>query len=378
MVTVDPYAGCGDQGGPRVRTLHICKHFDLQSGGGVARYISGFISALSSSGVDFSVAAPTANGEFSPDNCRVMQWRWYLLPTLISKADIVHVHGARTPVSAISAMLALVLRKRVIYTPHCYYDEGGVKGWVKKLWDRVVERRLLSYCDGVILLSDGWLRYLQERKLFVRRPHIIHNCVTESFATLPSHHREEPLSGSPAILSVSRLDPVKCIDTAIRALTVDALRDAVLHVIGAGSDGPRLHGVAQESGVADRVRFHGFLSDEKVAAIAPSADVFVLPSSQEGMPTTLIEMILRGVSVVASDIPGNRAILDLVGLDSFYALHDHRDLAAKIQIAAAAKLPDRVISETRRHFTWENQRSAILKAYGIGSGALICPTGPGG
>jgi len=360
-----PPEGDAETHAKKIRALHVCKHFDLKSGGGVARYIAGFIHALASAEVDFSVAAPSVNSGFAPENCRVFRWRWFQLPVLILRADIVHVHGARTPVAAISAFLALMLHKRVIYTPHCYYDEGGLKGILKKLWDLIVERQMLKYCDGVILLSHSWMSYLRARKLSVRHPHIIHNCVSESYATRVSPNGKEQYGGTPVILSVSRLDRVKNIDTAIRALTVEGLQNAVLHIVGTGADGPRLAAIAEESGVSARIRFHGFVEDAKVAEFAAAADVFVLPSSQEGMPTTLIEMILRGVSVVASDIPGNRAILDLVGLDSYHALHDHRDLARKIQLAAVTRIRESIIGETRRHFTWETQRSAILRVYGI-------------
>lgn len=360
-------------GGRSLKALHICKNFELKSGGGVARYIAGFISSLSSTDIEFRVAAPTIGDEPALSSRHVIRLHWYKLYRLLADADIVHVHGARTPVSALAAFLALAMHKRVIYTPHCYYDEGGMKGWLKRLWDRVVERPMLSRCDGVILLSEGWLHYLEARRLFVKRPYVIHNCVTESFGAPSPTSNKYRLPGTPSILSVSRLDPVKNIDTAIRALTVSGLEDAFLHIIGTGPDSPHLADLANALGVSDRVKLYGFVPDERVAEMAASADVFVLPSAQEGMPTTIIEMILRGVNVVVSDIPGNRAILDLIGLNSFHAVHDHFGLAKQIQDIVGNRLAEQVIAKTRQYFTWEYQRALILTVYGVRT-PLISPT----
>ena len=38
-------------------------------------------------------------------------------------------------------------------------------------------------------------------------------------------------------------------------------------------------------------------------------NLFIIASEKEGMPTTLIEMILSNIPVIASDIPGNLSIL---------------------------------------------------------------------
>jgi phosphatidylinositol alpha-1,6-mannosyltransferase len=87
----------------------------------------------------------------------------------------------------------------------------------------------------------------------------------------------------PHIVTVARFDPYKGIDSVIRA--VSRLRTThpklVYDVIGDGKDRERLHALARERGVADRVRFHGKVDDAQKSALLGAADLFVLPNRRE-------------------------------------------------------------------------------------------------
>jgi glycosyltransferase involved in cell wall biosynthesis len=53
----------------------------------------------------------------------------------------------------------------------------------------------------------------------------------------------------------------------------------------------------------------GFRSKEEILGeILPSTDIFVNPSLQEWLPTTVIEALLSGCAVVATDVGGTREI----------------------------------------------------------------------
>jgi glycosyltransferase involved in cell wall biosynthesis len=60
----------------------------------------------------------------------------------------------------------------------------------------------------------------------------------------------------------------------------------------------------RNAGLGDRLRLLGYRTD--VAAIMAAADIFVLPSHFEGLPMSVIEAMLTGLPVVASDIRGPR------------------------------------------------------------------------
>ena len=55
---------------------------------------------------------------------------------------------------------------------------------------------------------------------------------------------------------------------------------------------------------AGRIRFLGYRQD--MADLMRAADIFTLPSHREGMPRSIIEAMLTGLPVVATNIRGSR------------------------------------------------------------------------
>ena len=100
--------------------------------------------------------------------------------------------------------------------------------------------------------------------------------------------------------------------------------DARLLILGEGHLRPLLETTVKELGLTDRVEMPGFVLAPE--AYYSRADLFVLSSTHEGLPTVLIEALSHGVPVVATDCPsGPREILN----DGEYgALVPVRDVAA--------------------------------------------------
>lgn len=115
--------------------------------------------------------------------------------------------------------------------------------------------------------------------------------------------------GPPVVLGVGRLVPEKGFPTLIDAFAkLLTKREARLLILGDGPERPRLEGLVRELGIEDRVALPGFAED--AAAYMAKADVFVLSSVHEGLPTVLIEALGTGIPVVSTDcVSGPREIL---------------------------------------------------------------------
>jgi glycosyltransferase involved in cell wall biosynthesis len=89
-----------------------------------------------------------------------------------------------------------------------------------------------------------------------------------------------------------------------------AMRDvpgAELWVVGERLESDRgddMEILLRNAGLGPRLRLLGYRPD--VAALLAAADIFVLPSTFEGLPMSVIEAMLTGLPVVASDIRGPR------------------------------------------------------------------------
>lgn len=135
----------------------------------------------------------------------------------------------------------------------------------------------------------------------------------------------------PGILFVGRLDPEKNLPTLLRAIAlIDQDVDAYLDIVGGGSERSALELLAAQLGVADRVRFHGRVTDEELAELHHEATVFVMPSPAELQSIATLEALASGTPVVVADA---MALPHLVhnGVEGYLvATYDAQDFARRI------------------------------------------------
>jgi sugar transferase (PEP-CTERM/EpsH1 system associated) len=112
--------------------------------------------------------------------------------------------------------------------------------------------------------------------------------------------------GEVVVGSVGRLVTVKNYELLLGAFSRLA-PPARLVLIGDGPERARLEGLADAKGIAARTTFLGHRED--VADLLVGLDVFVLPSLSEGMSNTLLEAMAAGLPTIASDVGGNREIV---------------------------------------------------------------------
>lgn len=108
------------------------------------------------------------------------------------------------------------------------------------------------------------------------------------------------------LLAISRLHPdeKKGIDSLLVALARLPAPDFVLTVIGDGPDRPRLQGLAEELGLASRVRFLAAVPDDRRDAELAACDVFALPSELEGFGIVYLEALAHGKPCLAAQAGG--------------------------------------------------------------------------
>ncbi len=101
---------------------------------------------------------------------------------------------------------------------------------------------------------------------------------------------------------VGRLDDEKRIGELIRALPlVHRHRDLQLALVGTGQQRADLRRLAEELGVADRVRFLGFVPDADLSSAYAAADLFAIASVAELQSIATLEAMSAGLPVVAAD-----------------------------------------------------------------------------
>jgi glycosyltransferase involved in cell wall biosynthesis len=105
--------------------------------------------------------------------------------------------------------------------------------------------------------------------------------------------------GGNSILCVAHLYPRKNVATLLAAMT-RLSNQAVLRVVGTGPDLARLERRARELGLDGRVEFLGHVAFDRLAGEYRRADVFCLPSRQEGFGIVFLEAMAAGLPIVAA------------------------------------------------------------------------------
>jgi glycosyltransferase involved in cell wall biosynthesis len=109
-----------------------------------------------------------------------------------------------------------------------------------------------------------------------------------------------------SILFVGRLEPMKGVDTLLRAFATISGQgsDVGLRIVGDGSQRQRLEALAPELGIADRVIFAGKVSPEDIAREYASAEIFCGLSRSEALGNVFLEAQAAGCAVVATNVGG--------------------------------------------------------------------------
>lgn len=164
--------------------------------------------------------------------------------------------------------------------------------------------------DRIIAVSQAVADFLLRCGYDPQRIRMVHHGIADIAASLPADIRARTRTSlglpedKPCLLMAARIVPAKGHDTVLRALATLKQRDWSLLLAGdhLGDLGPQMQALAQELGIADRVRFLGLRED--VPALMASCDILLAPSRREALSLTLLEASACSLPIVASRVGG--------------------------------------------------------------------------
>jgi len=172
---------------------------------------------------------------------------------------------------------------------------------------RVWINRILSWGTDVIVpvSDDAGLVATNVEHISPKKIHRIWNGIDINLYT-PQH---DPVAGPPVIGTVARLSPEKDQGTMLVAFrhVLEEIPDARLILAGDGPCAMELQEEAVKLGVNSHVEFLGQCSN--VPEVLKRMSIFTLSSITEGLSMTVLEAMAAGLPIVATDVGGNRELV---------------------------------------------------------------------
>jgi glycosyltransferase involved in cell wall biosynthesis len=253
--------------------------------------------------------------------------------------DIVHLH---TPVAALIGRFAAWHAgvPRIVYTAHGFYFHDLMPAWKRMIYV------LLEWLAGRV--TDVLFTQAQEDAEAARRYHLSAGGVVAAIGNGVDSRHFHP-AGDAAERAATRRALGAAEDAAVILMIgrlvaekgylelFEAMREveAILWIVGerlpsdhASAIDHAIEALARDPRLAPRIRLLGYRSD--VPQLLRAADIFTLPSHREGMPRSIIEAMLSGLPVVATEIRGAREEVVAGETGALVPVGDPRALAAAL------------------------------------------------
>jgi glycosyltransferase involved in cell wall biosynthesis len=236
---------------------------------------------------------------------------------MLAGADVVHIHSNGMLPEA-SALLASRLRKPFVLTLY------GTEIWHyrRRRFGVDLFTRVYRAASHVTFYS-GFLRDraieagLQRSGLSVVYPPVAAYFTRRDEAARVAARAELGLGEANILVNVKRLHPLAGQRRLIDAMPaiLGAHPDTRVVICGTGPLRDELLARAEEFGVAGRLTLTGLVDNRTIAKYQEAADLFVLPSELEALPTVALEALASGTPVVSTDNPGGIELGRLFGDD---------------------------------------------------------------
>lgn len=225
------------------------------------------------------------------------------------KVRIVHVHtaaGSDFKRSAMVVNLAKLFHKKVILHSHAsefkvFYSNAdeGARRWIVET---------LCKADILIALSKSWKDWFTEIGVNPNKILILHNITSYPQIQDPNRSTSLPIR----FLFLGELGQRKGVFDILRALKShkQELRGKIELRIGGNKNEKKLLSVIKDSGLDELVHFEGFATGQRKIDLLNWADVYILPSYNEGLPISILEAMSYGMPIISTPVGGIPEVVD--------------------------------------------------------------------
>jgi glycosyltransferase involved in cell wall biosynthesis len=275
-----------------------------------------------------------------------------------TKADVIHIHAIGP---SIAIPFAKLLGLKVVVTHHGTDYNRQKWGRFARFVLKTGEYFAAKWADEIIVISTLIRQVLKDKYKRTRNVHLIYNGVNKPVRIESTDYiRNLGLTPQKYILAVGRFVEEKNFDKLILAYTQLTNKSYQLVIVG-DADHPTSYSEALKKLADEHQIIHpGMLKGEPLQELYTHAGLFVLPSSHEGLPISLLEAMSYGMDVLISDIPANKA----VNLPPDCYFHYDEDMVPTLHKAMETKIQENILHPyDLTPYEWDSIAEQTMEVY---------------
>jgi len=215
------------------------------------------------------------------------------------KYDVVHVHtsqGWSFRRLIVIFFLARLLGLPVIWHVHGSQFDAYFEG--SNLFEKFLIRYGFTNSAAVIALSGAWKDAINKMAPSANVV-ILHNAVYIPKYQIERSYRHNPVN----VLFLGRLGRRKGIYDLIEVIHAFKGRE-IRFVLAGDGDVDHVKSLVNDNDMSEIVHIPGWVGSDEVVDLLREADIYVLPSYDEGLPMGLLEAMAAGLPVISTTIGG--------------------------------------------------------------------------
>ena len=224
----------------------------------------------------------------------------FFLLLLDRRLRIVHIHSAADGSFYRASIVIKVCKafgKKVIFHSHAsrfkdFYNESPQKTWIVNTINDV---------DTVLVLSNSWKLWFASIGVNIDKIEVLNNITSlPQIANIPI--KDDKLH----LLFLGLIGDRKGIFDIVKAIgeNKEVFKTRLLFKIGGNTHEKELLSAINEYGIGDFVQYEGWVSGKKKIDLLNWADVYILPSYNEGLPIGILEAMSYGCAIISSPVGG--------------------------------------------------------------------------
>ncbi len=282
------------------------------------------------------------------------------------KFDIIHAHVA-WPNGFAGVMVRKKYNKPLVVTIH---GEDLQVTVYKNDACRTALAKVFHEADRIVTVSTKLKKIAEANFGFSEKLIAINNGISPADVAPRNIDLVSRYADSKIILSVSNLITSKALDLNIRAISrlTGKYPDLKYLVIGRGPEEASLRQLAHDLSLENRIEFLGELPNDRVMQYMAIADIFSLPSWQEGFGVVYLEAMAHGNPVIACLGEGIVDVIEdgITGLlvkprDTESLVHAIEFLLTNPQ--RAQEIGERAKKLVLENYTWEKNAEKTIQLY---------------